>query len=425
MTFPPAPALPRTPWYVRPEIVLPGLAAVVIATALVAPEPSQGRSGDGRLTTYSTKAMGAGMFYEIAERLGWRVDRRKAARPPDGADVIHAVLDPSVQLRMTDAHELLERVRGGAALLVVLGRGTGPLSDSLRVGSDTGGYHLPPPSAGAERCADPPRSLLSLWPDSRVHLYHLRFRGPPPDGAVNFLRVDSVARHVGVTRRIVYRDSLWAATGFPYGRGRIVVGSDPDILRNDAIRVCAYDLDVPAVRILEYLRDGGATPRTRLVFDEYHHGYGPQPGTLHAAASYLGGTPSGHLFIQLVGAALVLLLAVAPRVIAPRDPARIERRSPLEHVDALARAYAQVGATRTATGRLVRGVRRRVEHGTVHARSGLTDAAFLDRAAQLGGAALAPDIALIRRALAAQLSRREFADVGAALHRLETSLTRI
>ena len=139
-------------------------------------------------------------------------------------------------------------------------------------------------------------------------------------------------------------------------------------------------------------------------------------------AAYLVGTGSGRTLFQLLAAGLILLLAAAPRLIPPRDPESIERRSPLEHVDALGRAYAQVGATRSATARLVRGVRRRVAGGATRGGSAgpgpdASDDAFLDRAAR-DAPRIAGDVALIKKALHGGVPRREFASVGAALEQL-------
>ena len=209
--------------------------------------------------------------------------------------------------------------------------------------------------------------------------------------------------------------------GFAYGRGRIVVGADGDVLRNDAIRVCKYALDIEAVRMLDYVGDG---TRRRIVFDEFHQGYGEQRGTMSAVSRYLLGESSGRLLFQLMAAGLLLLLAAAPRLIPPHDPERVERRSPLENVDALGRAYARVGATRSATAWLVRGVRRRLAGGAVRAAHEVSDDAFLDRALR-DAPALGADIELIRKALRSPVSRRDFALVGAALEQVELSLTRI
>jgi hypothetical protein len=418
MTAPPvAPA--NEPWYARPGVVLPIVAALVILAALFAPERVAGRTGDARLSTISTEPQGAALFYDLARRLGWQVEQRRTAVLDTDPDVIHAVLAADVPLRIAEVHALLENVRNGGALLVVLAGAGDPIGDSLHVALGGGGGPLRARGAPTTGCAARTGFFVPLWPNDQVALYSLRWRGlRTPPQIDTFVRVNETTIGRGRARAGA------AAVGFPYGRGRIVLGSDPDLLRNDALRVCEYGLDVPAVHMLEYLSDGGAVPRRRIVFDEFHHGFGRQPGTMSAIASYLSGTVSGRLLFQLAAAGLVLLVSLAPRPIPPRDPERVERRSPLEHVDALARAYDQVDATRTATARLVRGVRRRVERGASLAPTAQSDDAFLARAV-LAAPALAPDVSLIRTGLTTTLSRADFTRLGTALHRLESSLTRI
>jgi hypothetical protein len=118
-------------------------------------------------------------------------------------------------------------------------------------------------------------------------------------------------------------------------------------------------------------------------------------------------------------AGLVLLAASAPRALPPTDAERVERRDPLEQVDALAHAYEQVGATRTIAARLLRGVRVRAEAGSAAARA-RSDAHFLDSAAA-ADPALRDDVALIGRALRETVAARDLPEVGAALRRLEDS----
>ena len=91
-------------------------------------------------------------------------------------------------------------------------------------------------------------------------------------------------------------------------------------------------------------------------------------------------------------------------------------------VRALARAYAQVGATRTAAARLVRGTRRRTARGLGRDRRTRSDDAWLAHIAERHPA-LADDVALARRALADALPSRTFATLGPALHRIEATLT--
>lgn len=433
----------------RRRFALAAILALIVITALLTPELTGGRSGDQRLTTYSAEPQGARLLYELAQRLGWRVERRTNDSVVADDRTIIAILSPSIPLAAIEAHQVLERVRAGSGLLYVMD-GVSPLQDSLHLKRNLSGGTYVATRAGAAdapretraadtlrarrfdttasdtaseddeastECAGKPPSggALPLWGDEVVHLWRLSWTRPRPSDAVIFARAaaEGGERDSGVARP--------AAVGFGLGRGRVVVVSDPDQLRNDVLRVCKWGLDVVSVRMLQYL-SSAAPQRDHLIFDEYHQGFGAHPGTLRAVALYLSHTPSGHLLLQCLLAGLVLLLALGPRAVPAHDPERLERRSPLEHVSALARAYAQVGATRTATARLLHGVRRRLDRGTHGARSSAaTDLAFLDEAARV-----APDrgedVALIRRALDTKVTPRELESVGRALSRLELSL---
>lgn len=420
---PSSPAGSPAPWYTRPPIVLPLVGTLIVLAALLAPQATVGRGGDPRLSSFSSAPMGGKIFYETASRLGWRVEQSKSPAWPADTGAVIAVLAPVVPIKATDVHALLERVRHGNALLLALGNGDRLLADSLHVGSGPDGVRVVASKPDALDCApDRPammstRFIYTLWPGDRVLLSTLSWRGPRPDSVTTLVEVDAPPP-------LRHDRSRATAVGFPYGRGRIVVAADPDVMRNDAVRICKYGLDVASIQLLEYAGTRIDGTHRAIVFDEYHQGYGEQQGTMSAVSSYLVGTPSGRLLFQMLAAGLVLLLAVAPRLIPPRDPLVIERRSPLEHVDALGRAYAQVGATKSATARLVRGVRRRLSGGTVRAGNELSDDAFLDRALR-EAPQLAAEVALIKKALHTPLPRRDFSTVGAALEQLELSLTRI
>jgi hypothetical protein len=172
--------------------------------------------------------------------------------------------------------------------------------------------------------------------------------------------------------------------------------------------------------MLEWLRAGGAQPRRTLVFDEFHQGYGHRESLSHVVTSFLVGHPVGRALLALALGALVLLLASGPRAIPPRDRQRVERRDPLEQVDALAHAYQQVEATRTATNRLLRALRHRVE-GTGSVLRSRSDDAFLTDAARVNPERL-QDVALVERALRHPVPEHELPQVAAALRRLEDSL---
>lgn len=413
MTAPREPA-PAREWWTRPSVMLPLVATVALLVALLSPQAPSGRFGDPRLSTHLAGSLGARLFADAAERMGWRVVRKDSVPAPLASDgrTIHAILAPPMPQSREEAHRYLEAVRGGDAMLLVL-EGRSPLSDSLHVTSFARGGILPRSEALGGECPEQREMTPPLWADGKVRLLGVRWlRGAPPNRDV-FARVDADESGPSIAAD--------AAIGFPYGKGRIVVVGDPDLLRNDVLRYCPWGAHLIASRMLEWLRAGGDAPRTTLVFDEYHHGFGPRRGVLTVVAAFLGAHPLGRTILQVVLAGVVLLFAVAPRPIRPSVVQRFERRDPLEQVDALAHAYEQVHATRTITARLLRGVRRRVERGRSAARA-RPDEAFLDAIVNRAPP-LAEDVAIVRNALQQQLTDRDFLAVGGALQRIEDTLT--
>jgi hypothetical protein len=394
-------------------VVLPLVGAFVVLLALLTPQPSLGRIGDPRLSSHLAGSLGARALAETAGRLGFDIVRRDSVGAPAAGGArgrtIHAVLAPAMPLTASEAHAYLEAVRTGDAMLLVFDE-RNALSDSLGLWRTEGGtlYRMPDDSSECRR-----RDLTPpLWADGRVHLYGLRWlRGAPADRVV-------LAALQGNPERTTAPGE--AAAGFALGRGRVVVLPDPDFLRNDVIRRCEWGADVLVVRMLEWLRAGGDVPRTSLVFDEFHQGFGRAPSAFGVAAHFLVGHPVGRGILVLALAGLVLLFAAASRALPPHDVEREERRDPLEQVDALAHAYEQVGASRTMVTRLLRGVRGRTERGSAAARL-RTDGAFLAQAAA-ADPVLRDDVALIGRALREPVSPRDLPEVGAALRRLEDSL---
>jgi hypothetical protein len=343
----------------KPRVALPLLAVALIVTILLLPAPEALTPVDhsGPLTTKSTKPAGASGLYEIAQRLGWPVERRQLpfAAPLDSASV-YLVLDPPEALLGSEAHALLDAVRRGAGLVYVTGSGFGlggagsEMDDSLHVLAGGGSTMLPSRQlVWAPPCPKEKTSVPEImWGDDSVRLYSLRRTRAWPDDTTMFVAVRATTRSSSGVEP--------AALGYPLGAGRVVVVSDPDLLRNDAIRVCQWELGPIAVRMLDYASAG---KRPTLVFDEYHFGSNSIVAAWTPIGDFLADTSAGHAVAQIAVAGLVLLAAAAWRPVAPVARERIERRSALEHVEALARAYARVGATRTAVRRLVRGLRRR------------------------------------------------------------------
>ncbi|HET9003831.1 MAG TPA: hypothetical protein VFN39_07485 [Gemmatimonadaceae bacterium] len=204
-----------------------------------------------------------------------------------------------------------------------------------------------------------------------------------------------------------------AVLGMPVGEGRIVVVADAGILRNSLLS--QHDLVILPQRLLEWTAPSVASP---VIFDEYHHGLGNHGSALRAIRGALFSTPVGRAGVQLLFAGLVLLLALGARPIAARARMRLERRSPLEHVGALSRAYMQKGATRLAARRLVRGIRRR--HGAA-ARSS-DDEAYLRRLAERHPA-LAPSVERLVKATKNPVSPRELTELADDIDMIERTLS--
>ncbi|HEX6057621.1 MAG TPA: DUF4350 domain-containing protein, partial [Gemmatimonadaceae bacterium] len=390
----------------------------------------------------SAKETGARGLYEAAARLGWPVARRtQPLRGELDTAAVWVALAPAIPATTAEVHALLESVRAGAGLLLALRPGDSPLSDSLGIDVRTFAAPLyiageddwaeddeapdeetgeaPTPNARPDTTA--PVSLVDSVlaaasdvredPGHRRHapvysgeVYgHLRIRTLWPEDTVLFLAAERYTGAMPVPHPV--------AVGLTLGRGRIVVVAEPRIFMNDVVREGA---GVLPVRMLEWLAPPG---ERRLVFDEFHHGYGTHASLGRATRRFLGETTVGRTIVQLLLAAALLVLALGARPFAPKAPERIERRSPIEHVGALAHAYDRVGASRVAARRLARGLRRR---RSALGRPG-SDAEYV-RAIGERHPALAADVALVLDAMHRPIPPGRFVALAPAIARIERTL---
>ena len=117
------------------------------------------------------------------------------------------------------------------------------------------------------------------------------------------------------------------------------------------------------------LRETGAGPFAlglvvprydRVVVDEYHHGYDASRSLGGATFDWTLHSPWGWAILQLVGAGVLALLAAGVRFGPVRSGIERRRRSPLEHVRALATALAAARGHDVAVRLIVQGLRRRL-----------------------------------------------------------------
>lgn len=146
------------------------------------------------------------------------------------------------------------------------------------------------------------------------------------------------------------RAAMLRLTVAPHGRHVVLVG-DAAVLRNRSLR----DGDVAPTVATAVLPSRGL-----LVFDEYHQGYGQGGSMARVALAWSARHPLGWMAWQLAVVALLALLASGVRFGPVWAAIPRRRRSPLEHVRALATALAAARGHREAVGAMVRGLRRRL-----------------------------------------------------------------
>ncbi|MFI5241743.1 MAG: DUF4350 domain-containing protein [Gemmatimonadales bacterium] len=395
--------------WLRPRIVLPALAAAIVLAVLLTPVVDEDRSPQF-LTTRSSTLNGAKALRELFHRLGRNTSERITPfSAPVDSNAIYFVLGTAVEMSGTEMHALLGAVRRGARAVFVPERGT-VMADSIGIRVSTripiSLYPSPDSLMGTYDPIDTLRELLGVSGARAFHRYLEASPSSDSDSAAvwpsewtSFMDVTIVAHRVRPEIAIM-----------PMGRGEVVAIADPNFLRNDVLKKTAGA--VLAVRIIERIDPSGNLP---IVFDEFHQGFGGTDSPVDVLVDALTLTRPGRAALQIVLAGLLYLLVIGVRPIAPVSRARLERRSPLEHVGALSRAYETIGASRLAVQRLVRGVRRRHPLGAMKQ---LNDAEYLAllrvRLPALGG-----DIDLLTTTLAKKPTAEEMVSAGAAIDHIE------
>ena len=396
--------------WLRPSIVLPTLGVLLIAAVIASPGGNAGGDLDQRLTTYGTNPFGAKAQYDVFRRLGWTVTRRRSVfRAPLDSSATYLLLDPPIDPSATEVSALLDAVRRGATLVVSPEAGS-PLADSLRIRRSRYPQHFDVVRSEGDATSAATTSLNAAAIDAREFSRMLvPVRTSEQDTAPVF--PPSTTTLVSVNT-----DSGRAAPAIMLrrlGNGAALVVADFEFLRNENVRDTTGM--ILAVRLLE---EAGSGPARRLDFDEYHQGFGATTTLLGVIGHALFGTAAGRVGVQILIACLVLLLVIGMRPILPRERQSIERRSPLEHVGALTLAYEQIHATRLATSRLLRGLRRRHPLGA----GSLPDDGYLTMLTQRVPVT-GPDVAVLQRALALQLPAADWVAVGDAIDHIERAIT--
>lgn len=325
------------------------LTLILIVALTGAPRRHEAGDVDQRRSTYLSGPWGARGLSEALERVGIRVERHRRrlallARPSDAGRSVVAVLDPSRALDVWDGAALLEVGRQGLDVLLA-----GP---SANAAMRCFGYVAQPRSDSvAARPAGVP-ARAPIWVTAVL----------ARTGEAMVVDSSSVA-DLGVAQCTVPRpdrvDTLLATEGgraaalqFHYASGRIVtLIADGAVFGNRRMRDTEAGI---------FAMEQVAGRYSTAIFDEYHQGFGQSGSLSKAVVAWSLESPWGWAAWQLAAVGLLALLASGVRFGPVTTLLRRERRSPLEHVRALATALAAAHGQATAVRLIVRGLERRL-----------------------------------------------------------------
>jgi hypothetical protein len=331
---------------------------LAVSAGIVGVQRARLSDADPRRSTYLAGPSGARAFAEALGRLGVRVESFR--RPVAAFDTLAAprtltaFLDPTNGL---DAREGLA-IAGLPTDLLIAGAGA---STALRCF----GWDVRPHFVDSLAVARPPGAEDRRWP--RLHWVLARRTSTvavdsseSEDGAP--VRCTAPTAHQ-VDTLLRTRDGWPLAVRAALDDGRTVtLVSDGRLFSNRALRVTAAGPFALGLVVPRY---------ARVVVDEYHHGFQATRSLSGATLDWTFRSPWGWAILQLAGVGLLALLAAGVRFGPIRSGIERRRRSPLEHVRALATALAAARGHDVAVGLIVKGLRRRLSPAGHSARGDL------------------------------------------------------
>lgn len=334
---------PRTELALGSALVL----ALAVGAGLVGLSRERLTDADRRRSTFLSGPAGAGGFAETLKRLGVRVEtfRRPAAALDSAAAprTLTAFVGPSRDLNAAEGRaiaglrrDLLLAGPGAAAAIRCLGWDVRPRGrDTLTAA----------PLAGAEARPFPGVHAVLLPRASAVAVDSSEAEdGAPVTCTAPAIRtVDTLLRTTGggiVALRAALDD----------GRSITLVADDA-LFSNRALRETAAGPFALGLVVPRY---------DRLIVDEYHHGYDASRSLGGATFAWTLHSPWGWGILQLAVVGVLALVTAGIRFGPVRSGIERRRRSPLEHVRALATALAAARGHDVAVGLIVQGLRRRL-----------------------------------------------------------------
>ena len=338
----------------RTELSLAAGLLFALGVIVVAVGNSRARppARDSSRSTYLTGPGGASAFAEAASRLGLAVERfrRPTATLKVGdasrRDEVVAVLGPTMPLSAAEARHLLDLPvdlllagNNSARAIRCLGYHVSvrKWTDPAATKAPAGAEHLPAPRVWAVLVPHVARRIVDSTGGDRRQV---------PCDVLEPTRVDTLLQTV--TERLVVVRLSYA------DHRTVTLVADDRLFRNATIRLTsAGELALGLV----------APHYRRMLVDEFHHGYQSAGSLTGAALGWSTRSPWGWMVWQLAAVGVVALLASGVRFGPARSAIQRRRRSPMEHVRALATALAAARGHDVAVRLMIQGLRRRLSRG--------------------------------------------------------------
>lgn len=339
-------------------LLIGGLALLLVAAAWLGRRPEE--DTDIRPSTFLTGPGGSRALLDATLRLGVPVQRFRG-RPRDLAGLAPAgrsillILSPTIPLSAPEIREVLDF--GAANELVLAGKGAEPLMRCF-------GYRVNRRMFDSSRVARPGPDELGDVP-----WVHATLIGTGVRRVVDSSRTHDVGRIAcevptltGIDTLLRNESGRLVAVRLRRGGAAppVILVSDEELFRNRTLRRTWAG---------PYLLGLVAAGRGRVLFDEFHHGFGPSGSLAALTLAWSARSPWGWLAWQIAIVGLLALLFGAVRFGPARPGIPRVRRSPLEHLRALAHALAAARGHDVAIAAIVRGLRRRLTPPGLRARS--------------------------------------------------------
>ncbi|MEP7176826.1 MAG: DUF4350 domain-containing protein [Gemmatimonadales bacterium] len=320
---------------------------LALAAGVVGTRRARVTDADTRRSMFLVGPFGARGYVEALERLGVRVEafRRPSAtlEPITTPRTLVAFLGPTRTLAPYEGRT----IAGLRADLLLAGPGTVAATRCL-------GYDVLPRPGDSLEVVSPPGADGTAFPRSRAVLSRrvsdVWTDSTDAEGGAPVTCTAPAARTIDTLLRTKGGRPLALRAMLADGRTMTLVADDR-LFSNRALRETGAG---PFALSLVVPRYG------RLIIDEFHHGFDGSRSLSGAAWGWTLRSPWGWAALQVAAAGVLALLTAGVRFGPIRAGVERRRRSPLEHVRALANALAAARGHEVAVALIVQGLRRRL-----------------------------------------------------------------